>query len=254
MSEFSIYGILVLQKPRFFFKEGVLKNFAKFAGNHLHQSLFLNEVTGLRCFWVTQLFLVLKTCSHRVCAPWMLKVFPLSRLKKLWTFFEKKLFHTLSFMCILPSFFQNASQFILQKRIWKCGSTTFFRKLWKHNSRFLRYILIRKYKRKVVLFVFYLFNYDSSKSTFCMLNMTFEVPLSTVFVKWIEILRSLQCKYSKNILLLALCFDMYFFHKNLIAAHHGDNSFVFWNLYQIHTFNDNRNDEEIITSNLMCVI
>ena len=31
-----------------FFKKGVLRNFAKFTGKHLYQSLFLNKVSGLR--------------------------------------------------------------------------------------------------------------------------------------------------------------------------------------------------------------
>ena len=29
-------------------KKGVLRNFTKFAGKHLHQSLFFNKVAGLR--------------------------------------------------------------------------------------------------------------------------------------------------------------------------------------------------------------
>ena len=41
-------------------------------------------------------------------------------------------------------------------------------------------ISFRKYKRKVGI---YLLNDDSSKSTFFMLNMAFEVLLSTTFVK-----------------------------------------------------------------------
>ena len=41
-------------------------------------------------------------------------------------------------------------------------------------------ISFRKYKRKVVI---YLFNDDSSKPTFFMLNMAFDVLLSTIFVK-----------------------------------------------------------------------
>ena len=41
----------------------------------------------------------------------------------------------------------------------------------------------RKYKQKVVLLVIFLFNYDSSKSTSFMLNVAFDVVLSTVFVK-----------------------------------------------------------------------
>ena len=36
------------QPPEEFLKKGVLRNFAKFTGKHLCQSLFFNEVTGLR--------------------------------------------------------------------------------------------------------------------------------------------------------------------------------------------------------------
>ena len=44
-------------------------------------------------------------------------------------------------------------------------------------------ISFRKYKEKVVLLVIYLFNYDSPKSTFFMLDMAFHIVSSTVFVK-----------------------------------------------------------------------
>ena len=43
-----------------------------------------------------------------------------------------------------------------------------------------------------------------------------------------------------------------FFYQNLIILHHGDNNFLFWHLYQIHTFNNNLNEEGMITSHLMC--
>ena len=46
-----------------------------------------------------------------------------------------------------------------------------------------------------------------------MLNMAFDVLVSTIFVKQIEILRFLQYKDYKNIPLFALRFDMYFFIK-----------------------------------------
>ena len=60
-----------------------------------------------------------------------------------------------------------------------------------HTSSFMQFALIffeyititiyfRKYKRKVVS---YLFNNDSSKSTFFMLNVAFDVLLSAVCVK-----------------------------------------------------------------------
>ena len=35
-------------RPEVFCKNGVLKNFAKFTGKHLCQSLFFNKVAGLR--------------------------------------------------------------------------------------------------------------------------------------------------------------------------------------------------------------
>ena len=41
----------------------------------------------------------------------------------------------------------------------------------------------RKYKWKVVLLLIYLFNHESSKSTFFMLNMTSDVLLSTPFTR-----------------------------------------------------------------------
>ena len=42
--------ILELQKQplEMFYEKGVLKNFAKFTGKHLCQSLFFNKVEGLR--------------------------------------------------------------------------------------------------------------------------------------------------------------------------------------------------------------
>ena len=67
--------------------------------------------------------------------------------------------------------------------------------------------------RKAALLVIYLFNYDSSKPTFFMLNMAFDVLSSTVFVKKVGILRFLQNKNYKNFLLFALGFDIYFLIK-----------------------------------------
>ena len=55
-----------------------------------------------------------------------------------------------------------------------------------------------------------------------MLNIAFDVFLGTVFVKEIGILHFLQYKDYKNILLFALCLDMYFFYYSVIVLHHGD--------------------------------
>ena len=37
-------------RPDVFCKKGAFRNFAKFAGKHLHQSLFFNKVAGLRLY------------------------------------------------------------------------------------------------------------------------------------------------------------------------------------------------------------
>ena len=59
--------------------------------------------------------------------------------------------------CILLSFSQNELRLPFAKGFWKSASTISF----------------RKFKCKVVLLVICLFNYNSSKSTFFVLNMTF---------------------------------------------------------------------------------
>ena len=94
--------------------------------------------------------------------------------------------HPLS--CILPSFSQNASLLLPPKRLSKCASTVSF----------------RKYKRKVVLLVICLINYDLSKSTFFILNLASDFVLSTVFVKQIRILHFLKYEDYTNILLFGL--------------------------------------------------
>ena len=66
--------------------------------------------------------------------------------------------------------------------------------------------------QKVVLLVIYLFNYDSSKATFLMLNMAFDVLLSTALSKKLEFFVSFKnIKITKTSLFFALCFGMYFF-------------------------------------------
>ena len=113
--------------------------------------------------------------------------------------------------CILPSFSQNTSELLLPKRLWKFESTISF---WKC-------------KWKVVLLVIYLFNYDSSKSIFFMLN--YGITFSWGF-SWVQFLSNkleffVSCnnikgykeklyKDYKNIL-FALCFNMYFFLKKI---------------------------------------
>ena len=78
---------------------------------------------------------------------------------------KKPLSHIMHFAFI----FSECSRLLFPKRPWKWASTISF----------------RMYKRKVVLLVIYLFNYDSSKSTFFMLNMAFVVLFLTLWVQFL---------------------------------------------------------------------
>ena len=75
-----------------------------------------------------------------------------------------KLFHTSSFMYFA---------FIFSECISLFTSSAEALKVCEHNL----------FQWKVVLLVIYLFNQDSSKSSFFMLNMAFDFLLSIVFVK-----------------------------------------------------------------------
>ena len=80
----------------------------------------------------------------------------------------------------------------------------------------------------VVLLIIYLFNhtiYLSQLSSCCIRDLTFS---------WVQFLSDkLESFVSCNIMLLA---------RNIL----------FWHLYQIRTFNNNLNEEGMITSHLMC--
>ena len=99
-------------------------------------------------------------------------------------FYEKK-----ALSCILLSFSQNASRLLLPMRLWKCTSTVSF----------------RKYKQRVVLLVFDLFNYESLKLTFFMLNMASDAVLSTVLSNKLELFVCCNTKITRT--------TMYFFIK-----------------------------------------
>ena len=109
----------------------------------------------------------------------------------------------------------------------RCQSASLPRKLF-HTSSFMYFAFIFSecititsseetlkvceynfFQRKVILLVIYLFNHDSPKPTIFMLNMTFDVFLSAVFVKY----GKLESFVSFNIKIFTLCFDMYFFIK-----------------------------------------
>ena len=126
-------------------------------------------------------------------------------------------------------------------------------RLWKFEST----ITFWKCERKVVLLVIYLFNYDSSKWVFFMLN--YGITFSWGF-SWVQFLSNkLEFFVSGNdikgykvtiwslqehLSFCSVCFDLYFFLKKGVVLHRGDYNFLFWQLCQIHTFNNNLNDEE----------
>ena len=58
-----------------------------------------------------------------------------------------------------------------------------------------------------------------------------------------------------DIELFALHFDIYFFYKNLLITvlHHGNIILYFEICVKLTLFNNNLNEEEMITSHLMCV-
>ena len=105
--------------------------------------------------------------------------------------------------------------------------------------------ILPSFSRNASRLLLLLFNHDSSKTTIFMLNMSFDVLLSAVFVK-------LESFVSCNIKLFALCFDGYFFLLKLNYSPSWWYNFLFWHLYQIHNFNNNLNEEGMITSHLMC--
>ena len=95
-------------------------------------------------------------------------------------------------------------------------------KMCEHN-------FFQEIKRKVVLLVIYLFNYDSSKSTFFMLNMAFDVLVLTFWVQFL--LYKLEFFVSCNIITRTSFFCSVFwskFFQKIIVLHHGDNNFLFY--------------------------
>ena len=125
---------------------------------------------------------------------------------------EKNSF-TYSRSCISPSFSKNASRLLFPKSLWKCASTISF----------------RKYKRKVALLVICLFNYDSSKFTFFMLNIEFDVLLSAFLSNKLEFFVSCKVKIIRTSFFL-LCFDMSFFIKSSLFS-----TMMIMNFYSIST-------------------
>ena len=135
--------------------------------------------------------------------------------------YEKNSFtHSLS--CILPSFSQNASRLLLRKSVRvqflsaessvNCNLPVQSRFIWA-NYLHVEYLILR-----------------SLECSFCQ----------------IEILRFLSYKGFCSVFWYIL-----FFIKTSVL-YLGDNNFLFWHLYQIHTFNNNLNEEGMITSYMMC--
>ena len=97
-------------------------------------------------------------------------------------------------------------------RLWKCASAISF----------------RKYKRKVVLLSIYLFNYNSS-------NSTFFIWIWHLTLSWIQYLSNkleffvfCNTKITRTFFFLPCMFWYVFFYKNLIVLYHGDNTFLFY--------------------------
>ena len=55
-----LFGVFRSSYPEVSCKKGVLRNFAKFAGKHLCQCLFFNQVAVLRLYWKRNLWTLLK--------------------------------------------------------------------------------------------------------------------------------------------------------------------------------------------------
>ena len=121
--------------------------------------------------------------------------------------------------------------------------------LWKWAS---------KYKWKVVLLVIYLFNYDSSMqlSSCWIWHLTFCFWLSEYmfcYINWNSSFLAITL-LQEHLSFCSVFWSKFF--KKIIVLHHDDNNFLFYFdiCNQIHTFNNNLKDEEMITSHLMCVI
>ena len=147
--------------------------------------------------------------------------------------FMKKSSFTHPPSCILPSFSQNASRLLLPKRSWKCESTISF---WKC-------------KRKVVLLVIYLFNYDSSKSTFFTLNYGIWRSLEHSFdqINWNSTFLAIIWRLQEHASFCSV-FWCVLFYKKVIVLHHGNYDFFFDIKLTLSTIASTiRNDNVIIS-------
>ena len=76
------------------------------------------------------------------------------------------------------------------------------------------------------LLVIYLFNYNSSKSTFSMFKMQLDVFLSKINQNSCV---SCNAKLQEDLSFCSCSVFLYvIFYKNLIVLHHGDNNFLFY--------------------------
>ena len=135
----------------------------------------------------------------------------------------------------MPSFFKNASRLLLPKRLWKSASKFSF----------------RKYKQKILWLIIYLFHYDSSKSTSFMLNVAFDLILSTVFVKWTRTYCNTNIAntffFSQPVFWYVVLLKKKLIAIIVIIIF----SILFRHLHQTYTFINNLNDGEMITSHLI---
>ena len=117
-------------------------------------------------------------------------------------------------------FSQNTSRFLLPKRLWKCVSTISF-----------------------------------SSVTYCNLPVQLRfIHLTFSWVQFFGILCFLQyIKSQEHLSFCSVFLSHVLFYKNLIVLHHGVCNFLFYfDICIKFTLSTNLNDEEMITSHLMC--
>ena len=129
-----------------------------------------------------------------------------------------------------PLFSQNASKLLLSMmRLWKCESSIFSRKCkCEVTCNFpvqLRFIQVNFLHAELWHLTFSWVQLLSNKLEFL------------VFCNNMKVARTSFCSMFWHVLS----------YKKVTFLHHGDYNFLFWHLFQIHTFNNNMIDEEMIT-------
>ena len=170
-------------RPEVICKKDVLRNFAKFIGKHLCQSLLFSKVAGLR-----PATLFKKGLWHRC--------FPVNFKKFLRTPFLKE------------HFSQSASRLLLPKSLWKSASTISFRKFlstrWAESSVTCNLPVQLRFIEVNFLHVEY--------------GIWRSLEYSFYQINWNSSFLAIISRLQEHPSLFALCFDMYFFIKKKEAV------------------------------------